>query len=347
MTSTTFDSGSDQRNAAAPHTRSNRAGNRMIEETASPPSPQWSIARKPFWWALLATIVLSTAGGMAIYFIHSTTPTTGSGMQAGSRDSSRTRLTGTVTRPSASPAGNPGSAIGGGSQEAQGSTQSLSSAASPGAAQRPGQEHSQPQPPQRAAERGTNAGEIAGAPPPTTAPGATAMPRTAPEASIQWSKDRTQGTGAGTSSQANSPGSASVVAGTQATSKGAPSSAAKGTPGRPSTEGTGSFPPTAIDSGKGGRPANQQAGASTGGAGNAGSMASTASPAAQVPVQVASARPSAAAPFPKLKEAQEKQCAETNFFSRLVCDERVRLRYCRDLWNEHPDCMVTPQQREP
>ena len=25
-----------------------------------------------------------------------------------------------------------------------------------------------------------------------------------------------------------------------------------------------------------------------------------------------------------------------------AADERVRLRFCRDRWNEHPDCMVEP-----
>lgn len=42
----------------------------------------------------------------------------------------------------------------------------------------------------------------------------------------------------------------------------------------------------------------------------------------------------------RLAALQQAQCAETALLGRVVCNERVRLRYCRDRWNAHPDCIV-------
>jgi hypothetical protein len=49
----------------------------------------------------------------------------------------------------------------------------------------------------------------------------------------------------------------------------------------------------------------------------------------------------------RLAGAQAEQCAEGNLFSRLICDERVRLRFCRNRWNDHPDCVIAEPQRNP
>ncbi len=43
----------------------------------------------------------------------------------------------------------------------------------------------------------------------------------------------------------------------------------------------------------------------------------------------------------RLEQAQQEQCADTQFIGRLICGERVRLRFCRDRWNAHPDCTST------
>lgn len=354
MISTTLDAGSDAEKASAAQTRSDRVSDRMIEDSESPSSPHWSVARRPFWWALLATIALSTAGGMAIYFIHSTTPTTGSGLQSGTRDTSKARVVGNVARPPAGAAGNPGQAPADSALTGQSPTQPLSSAASPGTPLRAGLEPNQPQPLQRGVERAPNAADAGGKPSTVTStgPATAALPRTAPEASIQWSKDKPAA--AGTSNPGNSPAAGNANASGLTSTKAAAPTTTPGMTGRATAEGMGSFPPTAVDSGRGGS-AGQQAGTSSRGTGAASgsdgtSAARTNNTTAAAPpnaVQVASARPSAASPAPKLKDAQEKQCAESNFFSRLVCDERVRLRYCRDRWNEHPDCMVNAQQREP
>jgi hypothetical protein len=45
-------------------------------------------------------------------------------------------------------------------------------------------------------------------------------------------------------------------------------------------------------------------------------------------------------PAQRLAAQQQSQCAGTEYLARLVCEERVRLRFCRDRWDEHPDCMV-------
>jgi len=64
-----------------------------------------------------------------------------------------------------------------------------------------------------------------------------------------------------------------------------------------------------------------------------------------VPAPAATPAPTpaaAAAPSPpqRLAGEQQVQCAGSEFISRFICNERVRLRFCRDRWNEHPDCRV-------
>jgi len=36
------------------------------------------------------------------------------------------------------------------------------------------------------------------------------------------------------------------------------------------------------------------------------------------------------------------ECIDTAFLNRLICEQRVRLGYCRERWNQHADCMVDP-----
>ena len=40
----------------------------------------------------------------------------------------------------------------------------------------------------------------------------------------------------------------------------------------------------------------------------------------------------------RLAAIQQSLCGDQTLLARIVCSERVRLRYCRDRWNEHPDC---------
>lgn len=88
----------------------------------------------------------------------------------------------------------------------------------------------------------------------------------------------------------------------------------------------------------------------------AGSVAATpdakaALPAATAPAAVAQAPASQAAARPaanpdqtlragSLESARESACGRESFVTRMVCNERVRWRYCQDRWNAHPDCMV-------
>ncbi len=62
-----------------------------------------------------------------------------------------------------------------------------------------------------------------------------------------------------------------------------------------------------------------------------------------VPAPAAAPTPAAAAAPSqpqRLAGEQQAQCAGSEFISRFICNERVRLRFCRDRWNEHPDCKV-------
>lgn len=45
----------------------------------------------------------------------------------------------------------------------------------------------------------------------------------------------------------------------------------------------------------------------------------------------------------RLAAIQQSLCGEQTLLARIVCNERLRLRYCRDRWNEHPDCEATSQ----
>lgn len=321
MTSTTFDTGTEPKTVATSHTWRDRPDSRMSEDAVAPAGSHWSVARRPFWWALLATILLSTAGGLAIYFIHSTTPATGASQQMANRDASKGRVAGAVTRPMAGTPGTSAAPKGDSAGSTPLAAQSATLASPSISGQRPGSDQTQPQSAPREADRpGAAASVIAGAP--ATAPmSGTNLPRAAPEGSLQWSKS----SGTATPATAAAPGST----------------------GRNPSEGAGVFPPTVVNPSKGGSPSNPQANGPAVSGTTAAPRPSEAATAPATSAQTPSVRPSPNASVGSLKDSQEKQCADSNFLSRLVCDERVRLRYCRDRWNEHPDCMVNAQQREP
>ncbi|MCO5108365.1 MAG: hypothetical protein M9907_14985 [Burkholderiaceae bacterium] len=44
----------------------------------------------------------------------------------------------------------------------------------------------------------------------------------------------------------------------------------------------------------------------------------------------------------RLAAVQQAQCGSEALLARFVCNERVRLRFCRDRWNAHPDCETGP-----
>ncbi|MCL4182875.1 MAG: hypothetical protein KJ011_05450 [Burkholderiaceae bacterium] len=61
-------------------------------------------------------------------------------------------------------------------------------------------------------------------------------------------------------------------------------------------------------------------------------------PAAELPP--ATSGPVATRGEERLAALQQAQCAGATMLGRVVCNERVRLRYCRERWNAHPDCIV-------
>ena len=81
---------------------------------------------------------------------------------------------------------------------------------------------------------------------------------------------------------------------------------------------------------------------------NAERSAPAASAGSPAPSPAPSAAPSAASSAPaaragdRLAAAQQAQCGGEALLARFVCNERVRLRFCRNRWNAHPDCEVGP-----
>jgi hypothetical protein len=57
-----------------------------------------------------------------------------------------------------------------------------------------------------------------------------------------------------------------------------------------------------------------------------------------------------AAPTPtssRLQTQREVSCANSAFVGKLFCEERTRLDFCRNRWNEHPDCQLHNSRIEP
>jgi hypothetical protein len=43
---------------------------------------------------------------------------------------------------------------------------------------------------------------------------------------------------------------------------------------------------------------------------------------------------------PRLREQQSNECSNSAFLGKVVCEERSRVNFCRNRWNEHPDCQL-------
>jgi hypothetical protein len=56
-------------------------------------------------------------------------------------------------------------------------------------------------------------------------------------------------------------------------------------------------------------------------------------------IQASATAPARNAPE-RLGPLQRTRCADSEFLMKLICDERVRLRFCQSRWNAHPDCIV-------
>ncbi|MEB2317893.1 MAG: hypothetical protein OZ935_04410 [Pseudomonadota bacterium] len=69
-------------------------------------------------------------------------------------------------------------------------------------------------------------------------------------------------------------------------------------------------------------------------------QAADASQGQQAPDDASPASPPPAGQEVSLAAAQQAQCAKAGFLTRFACQERVRLAYCENRWNQHPDCMV-------
>ena len=72
-----------------------------------------------------------------------------------------------------------------------------------------------------------------------------------------------------------------------------------------------------------------------------GFMATPAPAPAPTPAAVAVAAAPVARSDERLAAIQQSMCGDQTLLARIVCNERVRLRYCRDRWNEHPDCAAS------
>lgn len=307
----------------------------------------WFVARRPFWLALLATVLLSAAGGFAIYFIHKTTPATRHGSIGMNRDNAK-----------ANPGGAPPAELSG----AAGSANSSASAPPAGTAV--------PLTSRPLSNPATSATDAAIAERTGSGIG-TATSRVSAAPTLQWSGEKRvelanparpgpaensarEGVGSfapraldaplktgrvvSDGESASKTGSASKSSGSSgpAASKadaGKTAAAETGPASRSPRESSSSALTPAVPSNSGRRdsPANGNGSAASG---------NTVAPS---PAPVARSEPSAPT---RLKAAQDSQCAESNFFSRMVCDERVRLRFCRDRWNEHQDCVVNHTPRD-
>lgn len=295
-------------------------------------------ARKPFWWALLATILISSIGGFAIYLIHSTTPATNNLASLGGKEPAKPKTAaagGTSDAKNASSQSSTLPLVGGGStpggpmnQNSVAITPANKTAVNASATGSVGapdaSQHTSALPPTGKNDPSTtNNTAYANLPipnPSTVQRNATNPPLNPgasiePGGSLKWSK-----TDAPVKKLAE-PGHAGQTGQSQ------------------EPDGIGSFPPKpslAVKSAPGVSPQIAKSQSPT---------AQASPPVAQASMAASPASP-AKQPSGRLRAAQDGQCADANFFSRLVCDERVRLRFCRDRWNEHPDCTVQSSARD-
>jgi hypothetical protein len=52
-------------------------------------------------------------------------------------------------------------------------------------------------------------------------------------------------------------------------------------------------------------------------------------------------------PATRLQTQREASCANSAFVGKLLCEERTRLDFCRNRWNEHPDCQLHNSRIDP
>lgn len=279
--------------------------------------------RRPLAWAALASVVVSAIGAAAIYLIHDTMPAPRDPLAAARSpgSSAAQRIEAAGVAPRAEPLG----------QGTDHTRAAASHAAGGGSTRTPG-----------SSDDGTSAGIASNRDLSRVAGGEYVAPARAPAGRDGSEREATGRDG-------SAPGIAAVPADNRRSSS--PEPAGRASAARPAAaevpqpagagreedrqkSRTGSArAPTGADAVPGraeprprppGAPLQQ---------GNA--------PPTNAPVQAAR-DPAPGAPAPRLAAQQQAQCADTSYLSRLVCDERVRLRFCRDRWNEHPDCMVEP-----
>jgi hypothetical protein len=43
---------------------------------------------------------------------------------------------------------------------------------------------------------------------------------------------------------------------------------------------------------------------------------------------------------PRLQDTQSSECSNSAFLGKVVCEQRSRVSFCKNRWNEHPDCLL-------
>ncbi len=295
----------------------------------------WFAARKPFWWALAATVLISSAGALAISFIHSTTPTSTSPIVISGKELAKAKA-----------------ALATNSLDSKGAAVVVVSPPSVG-------------------ESTTQSGRIKPAPTSVT----NASIGTSAATSTGGGQTIGKGNTGPASVAVNSPtistgiaplnpplnsGESSNGSATLQWSKGEKNHRAVSEKSKPiagnsvnESDGSGSFPPKPVVPAKptaNGAAAPTKPLPSPSTASSSASSSSSASPSSPAPQAQATidsqSNPAALAASSRLRSAQDGQCANSNFFSRIVCDERVRLRFCRDRWNDHQDCTIQNSPRD-
>ncbi len=287
--------------------------------------------RQPFWWALLATLVISAIGGFAIYLIHGSTPPSPGSVTVNGKELYKAK-----SPPASNPAAtkvdaNPGSITP--------SVAGLPTLSSRGSQVSPSQSsQAVPSNPVTGAGGSTavaTVGSGASVAKPSLnfpVPGSAVDKRPAENpplnppasadsnSSLKWSKDEAQ--------RKKSPADGKPAVANQ----------------NSDIDTARSFPPRSVNPVNPTSPATDPNTVTSSQKPQAPNTSATA-PVAQKGNPSPAATPTGSA-LGRLRAAQDGQCADSNFFSRLVCDERVRLRFCRDRWNEHPDCTVQNSARD-
>lgn len=253
-------------------------------------------------WSLIAIALICGTGGMAIYFIHATTPVNASRTAYSNYSGPRELPAKSGQLSGKMPVGKTATAAQVSVWPAHGSDA-----------------EGLPVAPRRmaASPSSDTPGAVSAAKPDSRV--VSALQRVESKIAIEWSKPKTDGSGSGKSlatQVGNKPAVTDAAKTNIDSSKGARVTALAAT--KPIGDDGPKFPPQSSTT-----------------------NAPLAPAATQATVVVAigtSARGSSGAS--NLRSAQDGQCADASFLGRLVCDERVRIRYCRDRWDAHPDCVT-------